>query len=49
MAGRMGGDQITAKNLKVVRIIAESNLLLVYGSVPGHNNSFVEIHKEAKQ
>ena len=46
MAGRMGGTQITAKNLKVVRVIPESNLLLVKGSVPGYNNSFVEIHKE---
>jgi large subunit ribosomal protein L3 len=46
MAGRMGGVQRTAKNVRVVRIIPESNLLLVRGSVPGHNNSFVQVVKE---
>jgi len=48
MAGRMGGDRVTVKNLKIVRIIPESHLLLVYGSVPGYNNSLVEIHKEER-
>ncbi len=46
MAGRMGGEQVTVKNLRVVQVIPESNLLLVRGSVPGHNNSYVEIRKE---
>ncbi len=46
MGGRMGGERVTVKNLRVVQVIAESNLLLVYGSVPGYNNSYVEIHKE---
>ena len=46
MAGRMGGGRITVKNLRVLQIIPESNLMLISGSVPGHNNSFVEIHKE---
>jgi large subunit ribosomal protein L3 len=46
MAGRMGGDRITVKNLRIVQIIPESNILLVRGSVPGHNNCYVEIHKE---
>ena len=46
MAGRMGGERRTAKNLRVVRIIPESNLLLVGGSVPGCNNSYVQILKE---
>lgn len=48
MAGRMGNTRITIKNLKVVQVIAESNLLLVKGSVPGHNNCYIEIHKESK-
>lgn len=48
MAGRMGNTRTTIKNLKVVQIIPESNLLLVKGSVPGHINSYVEIHKELK-
>jgi large subunit ribosomal protein L3 len=46
MAGRMGGERVTVKNLRVVKIIAESNLLLIRGSVPGCNNSYIEIHKE---
>lgn len=46
MAGRMGGERVTVKNLRIIQVIPESNLLLIRGSVPGHNNSFVEIHKE---
>jgi large subunit ribosomal protein L3 len=45
MAGRMGGEQVTVRNLKVVGIIPDSNLLLVKGSVPGAINGYVEIHK----
>ena len=45
MAGRMGGETVTVKNLRVVQIIPESNLVLVTGSIPGHNNSYIEIHK----
>jgi large subunit ribosomal protein L3 len=48
MAGRMGGERVTVKNLRVVQVIPESNILLIRGSVPGHNNSFVEIHKEQR-
>ena len=46
MAGRMGGQRVTVKNLRVVQIIPESNILLIRGAVPGYNNSLVEIHKE---
>jgi len=45
MAGRMGGEQVTVHNLRVVGIIADSNLLLVKGSVPGAINGYLEIHK----
>lgn len=45
MAGRMGGTRVTVRNLKVVGIIPDSNLLLVKGSVPGAVNGYVEIHK----
>ena len=34
-AGRMGGDRVTARNLKVVRVDADNNLLIVRGAVPG--------------
>jgi len=45
MAGRMGGEPVTVRNLKVVGIIADSNLLLVKGSVPGAVNGYLEIRK----
>jgi large subunit ribosomal protein L3 len=43
MAGRMGGKQITVRNLKVVNVISDSNLLLIRGSVPGSKNSYLKI------
>jgi large subunit ribosomal protein L3 len=45
MAGRMGGRKVTVRNLSVVRVIPESNILLVKGSVPGAINSYLEIIK----
>ncbi|MET0300628.1 MAG: 50S ribosomal protein L3 [Flavitalea sp.] len=45
MAGRMGGDRVKVKGLKVVKIFTEKNYLLVTGSVPGHNGSIVLIQK----
>ncbi len=45
MAGRMGGDRVTVKNLKVLRVIAEKSLIIVSGSIPGANNSYVIIEK----
>ncbi len=46
MAGRMGHDRVTVKNLKVLKVVPESNLLIVKGSVPGAINSYLEIVKE---
>ena len=43
MPGRMGGDRVTVKNLKVVRIIEDQNLLLVRGAVPGGRNGYLLI------
>mgnify|MGYP006282647559 CR=1 FL=1 len=45
MAGRMGGDRVKMKGLKVVKIFPEKNYILVSGSVPGHNGSIVYIQK----
>jgi large subunit ribosomal protein L3 len=45
MAGRMGNDRVTIKNLKVVKIFPEQNLMLVKGAIPGHKGSFVIIQK----
>jgi len=47
MAGRTGGDRVTYKNLQVVRVIPESNLVLVKGAVPGAKQGLLEIHKQA--
>jgi large subunit ribosomal protein L3 len=46
MAGRTGGDQVKIKNLKVLKIFPEQNLLLVKGAIPGHNGSIVIIEKK---
>jgi large subunit ribosomal protein L3 len=43
MAGRMGGDRVTAENLEVVVVDAARNLLAVRGSVPGANDGIVMI------
>ncbi|MEZ4935793.1 MAG: 50S ribosomal protein L3 [Saprospiraceae bacterium] len=45
MAGRMGNDRVKIKNLKVVKVFAEQNLLVIKGAIPGHNGSFVIIEK----
>ncbi len=45
MAGRTGGDQISIRNLKVIKVIPESNLLLIKGAVPGAISGIVEIYK----
>jgi large subunit ribosomal protein L3 len=44
-AGHMGCDHITVKNLKIVRIQEQENLLLVEGAVPGHNGGYVVLKK----
>lgn len=45
MAGRMGGKTVKTLNLKVVKIIPEQNILMLKGSVPGSNGSYVIIEK----
>ncbi|MDP6921859.1 MAG: 50S ribosomal protein L3 [Lutibacter sp.] len=45
MAGRMGGKRVTVQNLKVLKVVAEKNLLIVKGCVPGHKNAYVIIQK----
>ena len=41
LAGRMGGDKIKIINLRVMKIVPENNLVIVKGSVPGANGSYV--------
>ena len=43
--GHMGNQQVTAKNLRVVKVDADENLLLVFGSVPGPVGSYLVIRK----
>lgn len=45
MAGRMGNEQSTMRNLKLVRVDAENHLLLVRGAVPGPNGGYVIIRQ----
>lgn len=45
MAGRTGGDRVKVANLRIVKIMAEKNLLLVSGAVPGAKNSIVILEK----
>ena len=45
MGGHMGHTRVTVRNLKVIRVDADNNLLLVEGSVPGGPNSIVVIRK----
>jgi large subunit ribosomal protein L3 len=42
----MGGDRVTTKNVKIVKILAENNLILVNGSVPGAIGSYLTIETE---
>ena len=45
MAGRMGGKNVTVQNLRVLKVVAEKNLLVVKGAIPGHKNAYVIIQK----
>jgi large subunit ribosomal protein L3 len=44
-AGRMGGDRVTVRNLKVVQVDVENNLLVVHGAVPGAPGGYVVVRK----
>jgi large subunit ribosomal protein L3 len=45
-AGHLGSDRVTVRNLQVVRVDAENNLLVVRGAVPGAGGSYVVIRKK---
>ncbi|CEL12393.1 50S ribosomal protein L3 [Candidatus Portiera aleyrodidarum] len=48
MAGRMGNEKITVKNLKIVKINIELNLIIIKGSIPGYSGNKVIIKKIKK-
>ncbi|KAB1066243.1 50S ribosomal protein L3 [Salibacter halophilus] len=45
MAGRTGGSRVKTQNLKVVKVLTEKNMILITGSVPGPNGSYVIVEK----
>ncbi|BDD10949.1 50S ribosomal protein L3 [Fulvitalea axinellae] len=45
MAGRTGGERVKMQNLQVLKVVAEKNLVVVNGSVPGAKNSIVILEK----
>ncbi len=45
MAGHMGVDRVKVKNLKVMKVIADKNLILIKGAVPGPNGSMLLLEK----
>jgi large subunit ribosomal protein L3 len=48
MAGHMGAERVTVQNLSVVRTDADQGLIMVSGSVPGHEGSWIEIFDAVK-
>ncbi|TVR42351.1 MAG: 50S ribosomal protein L3, partial [Planctomycetota bacterium] len=45
MAGHMGSEQVTVRNLSIIRIDAEQDLLVIKGAVPGPNGGLVGIRQ----
>jgi large subunit ribosomal protein L3 len=45
MAGQMGNVKVKVQNLNVVKVVAEKNLLVVKGCVPGHKNAYIIVQK----
>lgn len=43
MAGRMGGDRVTVKNLTVIAVNTDENILLIKGAIPGRRGTLVEV------
>ena len=49
MAGRYGAERVTTRNLRVVRVDAENNLLLIEGAIPGPNGGYVMVRQTNKK
>ena len=43
MGGRTGGDTVKVKSVKVLKVVPEENLILIKGSIPGFNGSYLKI------
>ena len=46
MAGRMGGERVTVKNLKIIKILPETREIFIRGAIPGRRGSVVEIKSQ---
>jgi large subunit ribosomal protein L3 len=49
MAGRMGTDQVTVRNLEIVSVDAEENVIAVKGAIPGPNGGYVKIRRAKRE
>ncbi len=49
MAGKMGNEQVTVRNLKVIRVISEKNVVLIKGAVPGVEGGLLTIQPKAER
>jgi len=49
MAGRYGAERVTTRNLEVVAVRAEDNLLLIRGAVPGSRNGTVIVRRRIER
>jgi len=49
MPGHMGAVRVTSQNLRVIKVLPKDNLLLIKGSVPGKNNSYVVVSSAKKK
>ena len=45
MAGQMGNERVKIENLQVLKVLADKNMIVVKGAVPGANNSYITIEK----
>jgi len=48
MAGHMGNERVTVRNIRVAKIDQENNLLFVKGAVPGPNGGYVLVEKTGR-
>ena len=48
MAGRMGQERVTVQNLKIIDVVAEQDILLIKGAVPGGPGSLVTVRPAVK-
>ncbi len=46
MPGRYGGDKVTVKNLKIVKVLKDKNIVMISGAVPGTRNSIITVREK---